>query len=338
MGVTDRALPPEFLERLARILPASEHDAVLRSFSQAKPTTFRVNTLHASVEAVRTELEGAGFQLDPVSWRPGAFMLRQGELERLQETEVYKTGKVYVQSLSSMMPALALDPQPGERILDLTAAPGSKTTQMACLMNGQGTIVANDNNRPRFYKLKANVKMQGASNVEVSLRYGESFGQRPGEFDRVLVDAPCSTEGRFYLPKPASYQFWKPRKMHEMAHKQRKLLAAGLHTLKPGGVLVYSTCTFAPEENEAVVDWALKKYAHLVSLEPITLPIQNVSPGLVGWEDRSYHPELRQAVRILPNTVMEGFFMAKLRKVPYEFTEPPAGRREARPRRGRMGA
>ena len=314
MGETARALPQEFLDRLGRIVPTPQLESVLRTFSQAKPTTFRVNTLQASVEAVRAELEAADFQLEPVRWQLEAFMLRQGDLERLQATDIYKTGMVYVQSLSSMVPALVLDPQPGERILDLTAAPGSKTTQMACLMQGQGTIVANDNNRPRFYKLKANVTRQGASNVEVSLRYGESFGRRPGEFDRVLVDAPCTTEGRFYLPKPASFQFWAPRKIHEMVNKQRKLLAAGLHTLKPGGVLVYSTCTFAPEENEAVIDWALGKYPELVALEPITLPFENVSSGLTEWEDRSYHPSLRQTVRILPNAVMEAFFLAKLRK------------------------
>lgn len=322
-----QTLPKEFLDRLARMLPVSECEAIVQTFAQPKPTTFRVNTLRASVESVRAELEGAGFHLEPVSWYPEACILRQGDLPRLQETEAYRTGALYVQSLSSMIPALVLNPQPGDTVLDVTAAPGSKTTQMAALMRNEGRLVANDNNRLRFYKLKANVKLQGASNVELSLRYGESFGRlHPGEFDRVLVDAPCTTEGRFYLPKPTSYRHWKVRKIHEMSHKQKKLLAAGIHALKPGGVLVYSTCTFGPEENEAVVSWALEKFGEAVALEPIHLPsvIPNVMPGLSSWNEQSYHSDIRHAVRILPTSLMEGFFLAKIRKVAFDMIDPPS--------------
>lgn len=214
-----------------------------------------------------------------------------------------------------MLPALVLAPQPGETVLDLTAAPGSKTTQIACLMRGQGRMIANDNNRIRFFKLKANVEAQGASNVELSLRAGEVLGRtHPGVFDRVLVDAPCSAEGRFQVREPASLRYWKPRKVQEMARKQRRLLASGLAAVKPGGVLVYSTCTFAPEENEGMVDWALSKFGAAVMLEPIALELPNRMPGLTRWEGKVFDPSVARTARILPTPDMEGFFLARFRK------------------------
>lgn len=310
-----KVLPEAFLERLRSIIPSQKWDQIANTFSEPKPTTFRVNTLKANANAVRETLGQSGFRSEPVSWCPDAFILRSGRLRELQETDPYRKGEIYVQALSSMIPVLVLDPKPGEMILDLTAAPGSKTTQIACLMKGEGKIVANDNNKVRFFKLKANVELQGASNVMLSLKHGESFGRtHPGEFDRVLLDAPCSAEGRFDVREPASYRYWKEAKVREMARKQRRLLLSGLSALKPGGVLVYSTCTFAPEENEEIIDWALQKSNGGFRLEKIALPFPNQSPGLNGWEGKMFDPAVRQTLRILPNGQMEGFFIAKLRK------------------------
>jgi 16S rRNA (cytosine1407-C5)-methyltransferase len=309
-------LPQEFLHRLQRLFPSSRWDRVVNTFTEPKPTTFRVNTLKADSDRLRERLEAEGFRLEPVGWYRSAFILRGGRLRELQQTPAYQHGELYVQSLSSMVPPLALDPRPGERLLDVAAAPGGKTTQLACLMEGRGAIVANDNNRIRFYKLRANVLQQGAPNVKLSLRFGETFGKSdPEAFDRVLVDAPCSTEGRFFTREPASYRQWKLRKIHEMAGKQRRLLRSAADALKPGGILVYSTCTFAPEENEAVVDWLLGEQAGRgLALEPVSLAFPNTMPGLTRWEDRAFHPALSRAIRIIPTGDMEGFFLARLRK------------------------
>lgn len=312
-----RVLPPIFLDRLRRILPASQRDAVVNTFTQPKPTTFRANTLKASAPDVRQRLTEEGFLLETVPWCPEAFVLRRGGLRELQETELYRSGAIYVQSLSSMLPPLVLDPQPGETVLDLTAAPGSKTTQLACLMRGEGRLVANDNNRVRFYKLQANVAKQGAGNVELTLRHGESFGkQQPDAFDRVLVDVPCSAEGQFLTQEPSSFLYWKPWKVAEMARKQRRLLLSALQALHSGGVAVYSTCTFAPEENEAVVAWALEACGGAAELEPMSLGVPNRMAGLRAWEGRAFPPSLARAVRVLPTPLMEGFFIARLRKQP----------------------
>jgi 16S rRNA (cytosine1407-C5)-methyltransferase len=215
-----------------------------------------------------------------------------------------------------MVPPLVLDPAPGELVLDLTAAPGSKTTQMACLMGGTGRIVANDNNRVRYFKLKANVERQGAANVEVLCRYGESLGRLyPERFDRVLVDAPCSAEGRFCLDKPASYRYWRPGKIREMMRKQRRLLASGLEALRSGGVLVYATCTFAPEENEGIVHWALQEFSGAVAVEPVSVALPNRIAGLTGWDGMTFEAALRRTVRLLPTATMEAFYIARLRKL-----------------------
>lgn len=308
-------LPPLFVERLRRIIPVNRWDAVIRSFELERPTTFRVNTLKANSELVREQLASAGFQTQRIAWYKEAFQLRSGRLRELQETEIYKTGCIYVQSLPSMLPPLILDPKPGEAVLDLTAAPGSKTTQIACLMQGRGRLVANDNNKIRFFKLRANLQMQGAAFVETTLRYGEAFGREfPETFDRVLADVPCSAEGRFDVNDPKSFGFWKPMKVREMARKQRRLLWSAIQALKIGGSLVYSTCTFAPEENESVLQWALQKFGKAICLEPVALELSNCASGLPNWDKITFDPSIKRARRILPNAEMEGFFVAKLAK------------------------
>lgn len=325
MRAEARVLPELFLERLRQIVPPQQVDTVMNTFTQPKPTTFRVNTLKTAASAVREQLEAEGVRLERVSWYPDAMILRSSRLRELQEHALYRTGALYVQSLSSMVPPLVLEPQPGETALDLCAAPGSKTTQMACLMRAQGRLVANDNNRVRFFKLKANVELQAATNVELSLGYGETFGHRhPAAFDRILVDAQCSTEGRFLTSEPASYRFWALRKLHEMAHKQRRLLRSAVDALRPGGVLVYSTCTFAPEENEGVVSWMLEQCGPMVALEPIPLQFPNYLPGLTRWKGDVFDASLARTRRILPTETMEGFFLARLRKSPDALCSTPA--------------
>lgn len=310
-----RRLPEAFLERLKQILPTGKFDLIANTFAESKPTTFRVNTLKTNRDTAREKLRAGGFRCENVSWYPAAFILREGRLRDLQQTEMYRKGEIYVQALSSMVPVLVLDPQPGEMILDLTAAPGSKTTQIACFMKNEGRLVANDNNRVRFFKLKANVEMQGARNVELSLKYGEAIGRQfPNSFDRVLLDAPCSAEGRFDIREPKSFGFWKPGKTEEMARKQKKLFYSAVEALKSGGILVYSTCTYAPEENESVLAWALQKFKDILSLEPVTLPFSNQMRGLLSWRKEIFSPAVKNAVRILPTADMEGFFVAKLKK------------------------
>ncbi len=310
-----RSLPEAFLERLRQIVPADRFDAVLRSFSAPAATGFRVNTLRAAPEAVVHELENLGLHLNAVSWHDGAFWVSPEDRPRLLASAAFAEQRLYVQNLASMIPPLALDAQPGERVLDLCAAPGSKTLQLACRMQNTGEIAAVEVVKGRFFKLRANLDAQGATCVRTFLQDGTKVWRyRPEHFDRVLLDAPCSTEGRFRADEPETYAYWSPRKIKEMAHKQRRLLFSAVHCLRPGGVLIYSTCTFAPEENEAVLDKTLRKFGDALRLEPIDLGLENTQPALPSWRGKAFKHDLSPACRLLPTPTMEGFFVAKIRK------------------------
>jgi 16S rRNA (cytosine1407-C5)-methyltransferase len=186
---------------------------------------------------------------------------------------------------------LVLNPQPGEKVLDLTAAPGSKTTQLSCLMKNEGQITANDENPIRLEKMKANLELQEASNVAL-LPPGDGgmvWKNRFEAFDRVLLDAPCSSEGRFQLEEPSTFGYWKNDTNRRMAKDQRRLFKSAFLSLKPGGTMVYSTCTFAPEENEMVLNWALETYGDALAIEDITTTLPLHIWGLSAWGDGPAH-------------------------------------------------
>ncbi len=309
-------LPAAFLARLREIVSEENYEAVLTTFAAPRATSFRVNTLRAETRAVVRALEAAGLTLHPAPWKDDAFWVAPAERAALLASAPYREEQIYVQNLASMAPAWVLAPAPGERVLDLAAAPGSKTLQMACRMHNEGEIAAVEVVKGRFFKLRANLEAQGATNVRTFLQDGTRVWRyRPEHFDRVLLDAPCSTEGRFHLSDPASYTYWSPRKIKEMARKQRRLLFSAVQCLKPGGVLVYATCSFAPEENEAILDKTLRTFGDALHLEPLGLDLPAMQPPLAQWQGKSFRHNLSEARRLLPTDVMEGFFLAKIRKV-----------------------
>ena len=296
-----------------------------------RPTTFRVNPLRGDVPSVLARLRQVGIAVQPVAWYPLAFVVRRSPRIRLESLEIYQEGRIYVQSLSSMLPPLALQPRPGEQVLDLAAAPGSKTTQMAAMMEGRGRILAVEASPVRAERLRFNLRRQGADMVEVAVDDGARIGARlAGRFDRALVDAPCSGEGRFQAGQPATYRHWSVRLVERMARLQRRLLAAALRAVRPGGVVVYATCTLNPLENEVVVQWALDRWPQAVAVEPAPLPVGGTWAGLDRLEGRPLHPALRAAVRVPPSSTMEGFFICRLRvRQPVQVAQPsgsvPAG-------------
>lgn len=310
-----RVLPKEFLERLARIVSPEKLETVLRAFTTKRPTTFRVNTLKTTREALLVKLSACGIEVEAVPWYKDAFILRNKSKQELIETPLYQHSEIYIQSLSSMMPTLVLDPQPGEKVCDLAAAPGSKTTQIAAMMGSQGEIVANDRSQTRLYKLAANLRAWGATNVRITHLAGERFWREyPQYFDKTLVDAPCSLEGRFDVGDPKTYAGWSVWKVQSLGKRQRWLLRSAVSATRPGGVIVYATCTLSPEENEAVIDWILDKERGVVEVEPIDVPLENLQAGSTRWGRKGFSPHVQLTVRILPSDLMEGFYIAKLRK------------------------
>ncbi len=313
-------LPAEFVERLYALVPPGRVEAVLATFEAPRAPGFRINTIRVAPEAILDALRADGLTPEPVAGVPGAYTVPVDQRPGLLASLPYAQGHLYVQNVSSQLPALVLDPQPGERVLDLCAAPGSKTRQLACLMQNEGEVVAVEKVRERFYKLRSNLARQGSAVVLPVLASGAAYWHRePEAFDRVLVDAPCSTEGRFRVGDPETTRYWSPRKVREMQAKQRKLLFAGVQALRPGGTLVYSTCTFAPEENEVVLSKALRTFGGAVEVVEAGLPttgpvVASVQDGLTDWNGQALDPQVAHARRVLPDGTLEAFFVARLRK------------------------
>ncbi|AJF05925.1 RsmB/NOP family class I SAM-dependent RNA methyltransferase [Geoalkalibacter subterraneus] len=308
-------LPVEFLNLLNEVLPPAHKDAALASFSLEKPVVFRVNTLRTTAEQLLRELESDNIFPHPVPWLSGAYSLPVEDKRALTETKAFQRGLFYIQNLSSMLAPWVLDPQPGETVLDLAAAPGGKSTQIAALMKNEGRLSVVEAVKPRFFKLKANLDQQGVEIARTFLMDGRAVGRKcPQMFDRILLDAPCSSEARFSRLDPDSWAHWSPRKVKEMSRKQKGLVASAWASLKPGAVLLYCTCSFSPEENELILDRLLRRVGDEAKLKEITLPIENTQPGLTRWKSKTLHPDLCKAVRILPDEMMDGFFLALIRK------------------------
>lgn len=310
-------LPEKFLERLTAIVGPSLFREIEKTFVE-RPTSFRVNTIRGKKEEIRRVLDDAGFKVKAAPWYADAFVLQNKSKRELMELSMYKNGEIYIQSLASMAPPIVLDPKPGEKVLDLTAAPGSKTSQIAAMMKKQGELMANDNTKPRFFKLKHTMELLGGAAGEfLKLRMEDGSrlcGEYQNYFDKILLDAPCSAEARFVAGDSKTYGYWSERKIKEMAYKQRKLLFSAWHALKPGGVLVYSTCTFAPEENETQIARIIERFKDAVDMVSIDLSGLKTLQPVKEWKGKAFHPDTQKAIRIFPTEEIEGFFVAKLRK------------------------
>jgi NOL1/NOP2/sun family putative RNA methylase len=292
--------------RYRDIIP--DYDGFLTALEQPLPVAIRANTLKISPGPFRDFMTNQGYKLEPVRGIEEAFLLHG--VEAPGATLEYFLGYYHIQGLTSMLPAKILDPRRGEIILDLCAAPGGKTTHIAQLMGDHGLVVANDFKPERTHVLRSHIDRLGILSVLVCCYHGQAFPLRR-KFDRILLDPPCSAEGTYRAGLPPLLSE-NPKVARHLVRVQKELLRQSLAVLRPGGTLVYSTCTYAPEENEAVVNEALKDGE--AELLPISLPFPH-SKGLTSWNDESYQPDMVKAVRFYPHQVNSwGFFIAHLRK------------------------
>lgn len=328
-------LPAQFVARLRKIVPDACLEGCLSSFVGSKFVGFRVNTLKSDRAALERELAELAVSFKKVEWLPEAYLAPPSMRDVLSHAPAFAEGRLYIQDLSSMLAVHVLDPQPGEEILDLAAAPGGKTCFIAARMQNRGRIAAVEVIRERMYRLVANLRTAGVEIVDTHLMDGRSVGHKtPNRFDRVLLDAPCSSEARFHVTEPESYAHWSLRKIAECSRKQRGLLVSAVKAAKPGGLIVYCTCSFAPEENEAVVDHTLRILPDELEVIPVSLPISNWTPGLTEWKGQSFLPEVARSVRILPTSEMGGFFLCCLtkRKPSAVTRDRPSSRRSGKER------
>ena len=285
-------------------------DAFRAACDRSLPSVVRTNGIAATPARVREAFDEAGVAYEPVDWHDGLFRLPDGNPGG---NWPHVHGWTHGQEEVSVLPGLALDPQPGERVWDACAAPGSKTTQIADAMGDEGTVVANDNNLGRLSALRHNAERLGITNTIVTNQDARNFSTKPlafDEFDRALVDAPCSCEGTC-RKNPDVLDQWTLDHVHAVAGIQKGVLARAVQATRPGGVVVYSTCTFAPEENEAVLDHVLgEEDCELVEFD---LPL-DADPGVTEWDGEAYDDSVTRAKRIYPHrNDTGGFFCAKLR-------------------------
>lgn len=302
-------LPKEFMDFLYEKYTPVKVDQILLGMTDERYTTLRVNTLKYDIQNLMKYFKERNIKFERVLWYPDALIIKNTTEKQLQKLDIYEKGYIYIQSLSSMIPPLVLNPKQGENILDLTAAPGSKTTEIAALMNNEGYILANELDKIRYERLVYNVKKQDAKIIETINERGEKIGNKfPEKFDKVLLDTPCSGEGRFIVNSVSTYRDWSPKKVKDLTKLQKKLFESAYNALKPNGIMVYSTCTLNEDENELVLDWALEKF-NLKMLD-INLELKEANKGF----NENVNKTINKAIRILPSKNTEGFFVAKLMK------------------------
>ncbi len=317
----DLALPSFFIDSVAGAYGAAA-SSILEGIAQAKdrPVTFRANTLKSSAEEVAESLHAAGIEFKRVPWYADAFIVPASFERAVWDLDLIHDGKIYLQSLSSMLPPLALAMQAGQDILDMCAAPGGKTTQIAAL-EPQAHVTAAEMHAPRADKLEHNLEKQGAKNVQV-MRVDARELDEFFSFDRILLDAPCTGSGTLIAGCERTLKGFSEQLLQKCARSQHALLDRGLTVLKPGGYLLYSTCSVLPQENEDAVAHALKKHrdCELVALDKAEDADSNLTVAapfaelLAQHDIPVLHNEIEGTVTVAPSREYEGFFLALMTK------------------------
>lgn len=277
------------------------------------PSCVRSNPLRISPDDLAKRLRRRqSLDPGPVPWFPGAFRLPPEF--RPGSTFEYVAGLYAVQEEISLLPVALLGLAPRQRVLDLCAAPGSKTSAISAALGETGTVVANDRDYGRLTMVRGNLDRLGAVNVSVTRRDAANYPPEAGLFDRVLADVPCTCEGTSRKNPEVLTRTWDASGREKIQGVQRAILKKALLLCRPGGRVVYATCTYAPEENEEVLDSVLREMGEgTFRIRPVDLPGLRTTPGLTCWENRRFHPSLEHAARIWPHhNDTGGFFVAVL--------------------------
>ena len=257
---------PQFLyEMLLKEYGQDLTNQIIKGYSYDRQTTFRVNTSKASVDYIKQKLNELKIDFKEVPWNEIAIIIENIKENEIKELDIYKNGEIYLQSLSSMIPPFVVNPKEGENILDMAAAPGGKTTQMASLSNNKAMITACEKNKIRAERLKYNLEKQGASRVSVMLKDARRLDDF-FSFDKILLDAPCSGSGTLNLNQMDIEKVFIKELVDRSIKTQKELLKKAVRILKTNGDLIYSTCSILKEENEKVVEEILKLGKQKISL------------------------------------------------------------------------
>jgi len=305
-----------FLERTANILGIHESDIknilVNHSFK-----SFRINWLryHGSKDELVKTIEQLGIKLWPLKWLDTAYIFNSEDTALLQASASAKQGHIFIQNPSSYLPVISLEAGPNDQILDMCSAPGGKATMIASLTGKPTNLTLNEPKETRVKKLQEVLDIQGVIGAQIISEDGRHLpNQLTNKFDRVIIDAECSTEAGINFLSKAPLTGWSEEYILGMSVLQKQLISAGYDLLKPGGVLIYSTCTFAPEENEAVIASLLERRPDAI-VQPLIFASEKRIRKIKSWKGKHYPAHISESVlRIYPSDYMEGFFVARIRK------------------------
>ena len=286
-----------------RYCALTDYDAFMEINRKPLRASLRVNTIKTTVSEITKRFPN----LEPVPWCKEGFYIKGYGVGNTAE---HFLGYFYLQEAASMIPPIVLDAQPDDVVLDMAAAPGSKTTQIAAMMKNTGLLVANDYPINRLKALEVNMERCGVTNAIITRMYGQAI--KGITFDKILLDAPCSGIGTI-RKSPKTLDIYNPGMSRKLAGVQKRMISAAWNLLNKNGTLVYSTCTLEPEENEAVISYALENLKG-IKIEKISLPLKRSAPVL-NFEGQTYHEDVKHALRIWPqDNNSEGFFVTKLTK------------------------
>jgi len=296
-------LPIFFKELLEKQYKKESIQKILEGYQTKRYTTFRVNTLKSNITDMEKILKEQKIEYEKVEWSKEAIILKNQTEKEIKKLEIYEKGKIYLQSLSSMLPPIVLQPKIGTDILDMAAAPGGKTTQMASLTQNKANITACEKNKIRAERLQYNIEKQGA-NVYVMIQDARKIDNF-FSFDQILLDAPCSGSGILNLQNGKLAENFTIKLIQKSIESQFALLEKAMHILKKGQEMIYSTCSILSCENEEIIDKILKeKKARIIPIE------------IKGREKLPLLPtKIEGTLCICPNQYYEGFFLAKMQKL-----------------------
>ena len=285
-----------------------------------EPTAIRTNTLKTSTQHIHDLLKKHDYDYDPITFNPDGVKLASDPLP-LSHSLAFFEGLFQYQGVSSQLPALILDVQPGERVLDMTAAPGSKSGQLAALLKQKGELVLNDSSYQRLQALQANMQRSGAVNHYVLKQRAENLSRLfPEYFDKILLDAPCTAIGTFFS-NSEKYSWWSSKKLDKLSKLQYQLMVSAIKCLRIGGEMVYSTCSVAPEENELLIKKIVNKYPVTVEQLPEDF-MSRFESGWTSYNNFEISEEMKKSLRIWPHVhSIEGFFVVKLKKTARVYLE-----------------
>lgn len=306
------AIKEEF-ERRHRIILGDDYENFAKILRKLLPASFRINTLKVDRDEMLKRFESYGWNLKQVPFYKDGVIFEGRKPLVLGNTVEHFLGYIYIQETASMIPPVVLDPQEDEVILDMAAAPGSKTTQIAQMMNNNGALIANEKILPRLASLRTNIQRCGVTNAVITWMDGKAFREKGLKFDKILLDAPCTGTGAI-MKSPKTLKTWSVDASKISSSIQKQLLQSAVECLKEDGTLVYSTCSLEPEENEENIDWAIRKLG--VKVEKIKIEGFKTRSGITSWDGDELDPQVSNCIRIYPqDNNSEGFFVSKLKKV-----------------------